>query len=387
MKNFISIFFIFLSFSLCGITQSQTVTQEWVARYNGPGDSLDYARSLAIDGSGNVYVTGYSTGNGTGDDYATIKYNSSGVQQWAARYNGTGDSSDNAYSLAVDGLGNVYVTGSSWASGTSTDYATIKYNSAGVQQWAARYNGSGNSYDEASSLAVDDSGNVYVTGLSSGSGTLYDYATIKYNSAGVQQWVARYNGPANSVDKARSLAIDGSGNVYVTGASTGSGTGYDYATVKYNSAGVQQWTARYNGQGNSYDEAYSLAVDGLGNVYVTGQSTGSGTSNDYATIKYSQTTGITPISNEIPERFSLSQNFPNPFNPATIIRFDIQKHGLVSLKVYDILGRVLSTLTNESLQPGTYEADFDASGITSGVYFYRLEANGFSDVKRMVLLK
>ncbi|MBK6772393.1 MAG: SBBP repeat-containing protein [Ignavibacteria bacterium] len=77
----------------------------------------------------------------------------------------------------------------------------------------------------ATSLAVDGSGNVYVTGYSTGSGQRFDYATIKYNSSGVQQWVARYNGPGNSIDYANSLAVDGSGNVYVTGISDGSGTG------------------------------------------------------------------------------------------------------------------------------------------------------------------
>jgi len=89
------------------------VTQEWVARYNGPGNSNDNAWSLAVDGSGNVYVTGSSDVSGTGRDYATVKYNSSGVQQWVARYNGPGNSSDNARSLAVDGSGSVYVTGES----------------------------------------------------------------------------------------------------------------------------------------------------------------------------------------------------------------------------------------------------------------------------------
>ncbi|MBE0433897.1 SBBP repeat-containing protein, partial [candidate division WOR-3 bacterium] len=102
--------------------------------------------------------------------------------------------------------------------------------------WVGRYNGPGNDYDEATSLAVDEQGNVYVTGSSIGSGTSLDYATIKYDSAGVEQWVQRYNGPANGDDWATSLAVDGQGNVYVTGPSIGSGTSLDYATIKYDSA-------------------------------------------------------------------------------------------------------------------------------------------------------
>jgi len=265
----------------CTIKYNSSGVQQWVARYNGPWNLDDVAHSIVVDNSGNVYVTG-----GSSYDYCTIKYNSSGVQQWVARYNGPGDST--AFSIAVDGSGNVYVTGTSKGSGTGYDYCTIKYNSSGVQQWAARYNGPGNSDDYARSIALDGSGNVYVTGYSKGTGgTLdYDYCTIKYNSSGVQQWVARYNGPGNDDDKANSITIDNSGNVYVTGASIGSGTWYDYCTIRYNSAGVEQWVARYNGPRNSIDYAYSIVLDSSWNVYVTGASVGSGKSYDYCTIKY-----------------------------------------------------------------------------------------------------
>src|SRR5207253_11025758 len=131
-------------------------------------------------------------------------------------------------------------------SGSGLDFATIKYNSSGVQQWAKRYNGPANSDDVAYAIAIDGSGNVYVTGSSLGSGTGLDYATVKYNSAGTQLWASRYNGPANIDDVALSIAVDCARNVYVTGGSTGSGSGFDYATVKYNSSGVQQWASRYN---------------------------------------------------------------------------------------------------------------------------------------------
>jgi len=100
--------------------------------------------------------------------------------------------------------------------------------------WVRRYNGPGNSRDAANALAVDDSGNVYVTGEGEGSGTDFDYATIKYLPNGDTAWVRGYNGPGNSMDEANALAVDGSGNVYVTGESYGSGTSsWDYATLKY----------------------------------------------------------------------------------------------------------------------------------------------------------
>jgi uncharacterized delta-60 repeat protein len=269
------------------IKYSPDGNQLWVTRYNGPGDGSDYARALAVNSSGNVYVTGYSYGSGTYNDYATIKYSPDGNQLWVARYNGLENKNDAARALAVDSFGNVYVTGSGYNSGTLDDYATVKYSPDGNQLWVTHYNGPGNNLDSAYALAVDDSGNVYVTGSSHGSGTYEDYATIKYSPDGNQLWVARYNGTSeNYVDNARALTIDISGNVYVTGRSAGVDS--DYATIKYSPSGNQLWAVRYNGPSNSYDDAYALAVDNSGNVYVAGYSYGSGTSADYAAIKYTQ---------------------------------------------------------------------------------------------------
>jgi len=418
------LFFIFLSTNLFA------QYAQWVSRYNGTGNGNDSATSIAVDDSGNVYVTGNSAGIGTGTDCVTIKYNSAGVQQWVQRYNGTGNSSDVALSIGVDGLGNVYVAGSSVGNGTGWDFLAIKYNSAGVQQWVQRYNGPANSTDQALSAAIDGMGNVHLTGYGRDTSIYFCfYLTIKYNSAGVLQWVStngylpgywtksrfialdysgnvyvtgetgdgpnwgdwsdwltvKYNpvgdqvwriqqdGPLsyqNSEDYAYSVGVDYSGNVYVSGhchewewpfhsydftISYSSGGGYnydwsnlflsfaadnlgnmyainsgttaklrvlypgpiwskpfggtckaivsdssnnvhvtgsmsgDYGTIKYNSSGVQQWVNTYNGSGNGSDVASSIAADNSGNVYVTGNSAGSGTGNDYATIKYSPT--------------------------------------------------------------------------------------------------
>ncbi len=268
-------------------------TEEWVARYNGPGNYVDAAWAISVDGSGDVYVTGESFGSGTDYDYATIKYNpADGSEVWVVRYNGPGNFYDGAAALAIDGSGNVYVTGQSFASGTTLDYATIKYNASGTEEWVARYNGPGNSFDVGTAIAVDGSSNLYVAGESVGSGTDYDYATIKYNASGTEEWVARYNGPGNLFDHPFAIAVDGAGNVYVTGQSFGSGTDFDYATVKYNAAdGAEEWIARYNGPENFVDQALAIGIDGPGNVYVTGGSMGSGTDFDYATIKYNAADG------------------------------------------------------------------------------------------------
>lgn len=353
--------------------------EEWVARYNGPGNSSDFAQALSVDGSGNVYVTGSS-----GSDYATIKYNSSGTEQWVARYPG------DAYSIAVDESGNVYVTGSSFGSGTFLDYATIKYNSSGVEQWVSRYDGPGNDLDIATKIAVHPTGNIYVTGQSAGSGTSWDYATVKYNSFGVEQWVARYNGPGSNEDIPNDLLVDELGDVYVTGSSWNGSTlsSSDYATIKYDSSGVEKWIVRYNGSDNGADHANALAIDEAGHVYVTGFSRVSTSTYAYTTIKYSQSvTSVDDPNTNLPERFILTQNYPNPFNPSTVISYQLPLSGSVTLKVYDLLGREVATLVNEEKPAGSYEVEFNAAGLSSGIYFYTISAGNFIETKKMVLMR
>jgi uncharacterized delta-60 repeat protein len=385
--------------------------EQWAARSEGSRWNRNRARALAVDDAGNVYVTGYIAFLIDMDfivDYATIKYNSLGVEQWIARYSG-----GEATALTVDVSGNVYVTGTS-----GDDYTTVKYNPAGIEQWVSRYNGPGNEWDCAAALAVDASGNVYVTGNSatikynsdgvqqwanvSGAdalvvdtfGNVYvtgeiedDIATVKYNSDGVEQWVARYNGPANGFDDAAALAVEGSGNIYVTGTSEGSGTDVDFATIKYNSEGFSQWVARYNGPGNSNDYAVALAADNSGNVYVTGSSEGDGW-RIYTTIKYVQT----PVSVEneapvSPSHYWLAQNYPNPFNPSTTIEFTLPKSTFVTLKVYNLLGEEVATLIAEQRSAGIHKLNWDARGLASGVYLYRLEAGEFVQVKKLILMR
>ena len=271
---------------LPALTRAETAVQAWVQRYNGPGNE---ACAVAVDGSNNVIVTGYSDGSESGLDYATIKYSSLGVPLWTNRYNGPGNGGDLACAAAVDSSNNVIVTGYSDGGGYNYDYATIQYSSAGVPLWTNRYNGARNGDDYGQAVAVDGNGDVIVTGYSDGSESGLDYATIKYSSLGVPLWTNRYNGPGNGADYAFAVAVDGSNNVIVTGGSEAGSylNDYsDYATIKYSSLGVPLWTNRYgNGPGND-SSAATVAVDDSNNVIVTGTSC-NGVDHDYATIRYS----------------------------------------------------------------------------------------------------
>lgn len=366
----------------------------WTAHYNGPANGDDFASAIALDGSGNVYVTGKSSGIGTGFDYATVKYNSAGVQQWVARYNNPlANGNDEAAVLLVDNsTGAVYVTGKSLGLTSGDDYTTIKYNSSGAQQWATRYNGLGNAADKAVSIAFGTGSKLFVTGTAKGllnndivtlrynttSGTAtwtktyngtsnlndacfgmvtdgndvficggtqaslannnyvlqklsgntgatqwtsfydgygmddfassvvidasnnpvitgvakntstYEYHTVKYNSAGVQQWVGKYNANITSPTVNPKLALDPFNYYYVCGE-TRIGTNTDFALLQYTTSGVHNWTETHNGIANGNDAATDMVVDNMARIYITGQTYNGSAKYDYTTIKYSQT--------------------------------------------------------------------------------------------------
>jgi DNA-binding beta-propeller fold protein YncE len=270
-----------------------TGAQLWVKRYNGPAGD-DFAHSLTVSGS-MVYVTGSSIGTNDGYDYATVAYNAvTGAQLWVKRYNGAplGNRGANSVAASADGK-TVFVTGSSYAgSTTGYDYATVAYSTAtGAQLWVKRYTGPGSGDDEAFSAAASPDGkSVFVTGYSSGTTAgQVGYATVGYNAVtGAQMWVKQYAGLASGGigTQAYSVAVSPSGStVYVTGES---GNDSVYATVAYSAAaGTQVWVKRYTGNGPSGSAAQAIAVSpATGTVFVTGHSSGSGTGNDYATIAY-----------------------------------------------------------------------------------------------------
>lgn len=264
---------------------------QWMRAYDSPycwcgyaGD--DYASAMTVDADGNVYVAGTfgdRYGSRASYNYGILKYDTDGVLQWVVAYGGPG-SEDWSTAIAVDANGNVYVTGRGRVE-ADYDYATVKFDSGGIQQWVARYSATaGGGVDIPTAITIDSGGNVYVTGYS---GDPARYTTIKYDTDGTQLWLKEYIGPGELGDVATSIVLDNDGSAYVTGYSHGGTTGYDFATIKYGPDGTEEWVERYNGSGNGDDYSNAVAVDKAGNVYAAGGSYGGVTNLDYTVVKYS----------------------------------------------------------------------------------------------------
>ncbi len=312
-------------FSLsCSIyVNAQNVNFVWAKSMGGAGS--DIAQGMAVDDSGNVYVTGYFPVQGAyfgsgastdtltsagGADVFVAKYDASGAYQWAKRMGGPGIGGDQGFGVALDGNGNVYVTGhfaaqgAYFGSGVNTDTLTsaggtdvfvAKYNANGTYQWAKSMGGGGN--DRSHKIAVDSSGNVYVTGYFAAQGASFnpdgsggnltsaggnDAFLVKYDANGGYQWAKSMGGVGS--DAGYGVAIEDNGNIYVTGYFTAPGANfnpggsggnltsagdYDAFIAKYNASGTYLWAKSMGGAGN--DIGYGIAaVDGSGDVYMIG---------------------------------------------------------------------------------------------------------------------
>lgn len=280
-----------------------TGDQLWAARNTVSKRTYSAASAIAVSPDGSaLFVTGTADGGANSQDYATMAYDAaSGTRLWVARYDGPDGTNDYARAIAVSPTGSeVFVTGSSRANTTGADALTLAYDTAtGASLWTMRYNGPGNRDDSGAAIAIDPTGStVFVTGYSyRGTESIFDYTTIAYDTlTGDESWATPYTG-TDGYDFASALAVSPDGSeVFVTGTSDGSsadGDDRDYATVAYDAAtGDELWTQRYDGPAEDqdilHDAARDLVVSPDGSaVFLTGGSVGSTTGTDYATVAYS----------------------------------------------------------------------------------------------------
>ncbi len=302
---------------VCLITSNTFSQLVFLNRYSGNGNGNNVSTAIAVDGSGNTYVTGFVTNLLTGEDITTLKYDPNGSLIWSASYNGSANGNDEAYAITLDAAGNVYIAGTSVNTGTGNDFTVIKYDNGGQQQWVRSLSTPGS--DVAYAITVDALGNPIATGFVSDPVLGNQLAVVKYDTSGVQQW-AQIGGAGLGTSVVYAITVDGSNNIIVTGSSkllvNTPNQNKNILAMKLSSSGAQQWQNTYSGSGAGDNEGYSIACDNNNNVFLTGYTTTQNNGKDYVTISYntsgsqnwlSSYNGIAN-SDDIPNRLIVDDN-------------------------------------------------------------------------------
>jgi len=256
--------------------------EEWMHTWGR--DGWDHAFGLAVDGNGCVYVTGYTAGLGSDQsDVLLLKYDSVGSLLWAKTWSGSDGDAGSA--LAIDGSGNAYVTGYAGSSEAGpSDVILLKYDPNGNLLYQKTW-GSG-AFDYGYALALDGDGNVYITGCTESFGAGgHDIILLKYDSSGALLLQETWGGNGNDLGNA--LALDRNGNAYIAGWTNSFGAGSsDIILLKYSPSGSLLWQKSWGG--SEQDHGYALSLDQSGNVFVTGDTASKEPSGyDVVLLKYS----------------------------------------------------------------------------------------------------
>jgi len=409
------------------------VNGNWLWATKASGSESEGGYGIAIDDSGNSYVTGMfestvtfgsnSLTSSGSDDIFVAKMDATGNWLWATQAGGS--NYDYGFAITIDDSGNSYVTGMFESTVTFGSYSlnssglgdifVAKMDTTGNWLWATQAGGGLDDY--CGRIAMDDNGNSYVTGsfydtatfgsyslTSSGEGDIF---VAKIDAIGNWLWVTQAGGVES--DGGNAIAIDDNGNSYVSGSFndtatfgsyslTSSGSVINIFVAKMDSNGIWLWATQAGG--SNYGSGLGIAIDDNSNCYVTGYFAGTTIFGSYSLtssgnwdIFVAKLGNNTSVENEmIPTKMELS-NYPNPFNPTTIIEFSIQNNSNIELSIHNIKGQKIKSLLSDQMSVGEHSIVWngeDASGkkVSSGVYLYKLKVNGKTEaVKKCLLLK
>ncbi|MCA9291199.1 MAG: hypothetical protein KDA25_08720 [Phycisphaerales bacterium] len=239
------------------------------------GNASHIANAIAVDDTGHVYIAGYSSIAGTNGNTLLLKYDADGDLIWTRHYNGPANSWDQGRLLALDGAGNAIMAGRTVVSAPSNDDIGIwKYAPNGDLLWFRTFGPAVSTWDAASGIAIgpDDSVHLAGWGRPGGNGTELDAVILKYDADGTLEWESWYAGAAAGEDQFHAMTVDDAGNTYATGASFVDDYSRQFLTVKVDASGVQQWVRLFGEPIDASDEATQLVIDDAGNVLVGGSS-------------------------------------------------------------------------------------------------------------------
>jgi len=405
----------------------------WQWAKQAGGTYWDEGCDIAIDSSGNSYVTGFfketaSFGSTTltssgSTDIFIAKLDSSGNWLWAKKAGGT--SPDYSWSIATDSSGNSYVTGSfreiaSFGSTTLTssgdaDIFVAKLDSSGNWLWVKQAGGT--DYNTGCGIAIDSSGKSYVTGLFSGTASFGstnltssgqdDIFVAKLDSSGNWLWAQKAGGTNN--DEGRSIAIDSSGKSYVTGLFSGTASfgtttltssgSYDIFVAKLDSSGNWLWAKKAGG--TLWDWSNGIATDSSGNTYLTGYFSGTAS---FGGINLTSSGGedifvakayIPYDSNDIvvvEGNTGLGAIYPNPFNPVANIPYNLSEISDADFYIYNVKGQLVRHINVGPQHPGYYQISWNGKddndkSCSSGIYYFIMKAGKQTFQRKAVLMK
>jgi hypothetical protein len=296
----------------------------------------------------------------------------------------TGAVPPKAYSISISGRGTdgppVHIRKASLY--VNSSLLTVGTNRPGT----AEFKINGVSYNQQQQIVFPNGSNVTVQAVSPRTLGLNQYVFQNWSNGGDTTQTITINSNINlkanykilyKLVLTSSVGNTFGGNLFYDSASS---TNIGVLSRTFISGGTTYYFRGWTGAGTgSYTSPDSLGHDTAVTVYMGSPIT--------ETARWTTTTGVNLIGSLIPEKYSLYQNFPNPFNPVTVIKFDIIKSNNVKISVYDMLGKEIEVLLNNVFQPGSYKVDFNGEKLSSGIYYYKITTDEFTDVKKMLLVK
>ena len=358
----------------------------WTKTYGGGSEDKVYSFQQTSDGG--FILAGMTYISGTGQDVWLIRTDANGDTLWTKVFSGPG--SDYLRSIKETSDGGFIATGFHFSVTVGApDLWLIRTNSVGDTLWTKIYNGPHYSYsfDYGNDVMQTADEGFAVIGRINGlpNTTNTNIWLLRTDSNGDTLWTKEFGGLG--LEEANSFQQTADGDFIIAGYTYDGSSSIDAWLIKTDSNGETIWTEVYGDSSN--DQFRSVDITSDGGYAISGYSYSYGSGDSDVWLVRLNSENITAVENEInnPQSFQLFQNYPNPFNPSTTIKFTISDFGFTNLKIYDVLGNEVVTLVDEYKPAGTYEVEFNAINLPSGVYFYQLKSGELIQTKKLTLLK